>query len=240
MGIEDISATSLECRALVLWGTNLQSTVGARLTRTQSGFYEKLPIKIQGIIVGLLLSDGWMTFANSRSKNARLGFTQSLANSGYLWFVFNTLSHYCSSYPHFREGSRKGNQYFALQFFTRTLPCFTELHSLFYVNNVKIIPNNIYELLTPVALAHMIMGDGSSQRHGIIICTNSYTLPDVIRLMNVLMIRYRLECNLRIKKRDNKKIQKEYTIYIQQSSMPLLRTIITPYLHPSMLYKLGL
>jgi len=66
MGIEDISATSLECRALVLWGTNLQSTVGARLTRTQSGFYEKLPIKIQGIIVGLLLSDGWMTFANSR------------------------------------------------------------------------------------------------------------------------------------------------------------------------------
>ncbi|KAF8541402.1 hypothetical protein BDD12DRAFT_947877 [Trichophaea hybrida] len=57
-----------------------------------------------------------MTFANCRSKNAHLGFTQSLANSGYLWFVFHTLSHYCSSYPHFRGGSRKGNQYLLYNF----------------------------------------------------------------------------------------------------------------------------
>jgi len=95
-------------------------------------------------------------------------------------------------------------------------------------------------MLTPAALAHIIMGDGSAQRHGLIICTNSYTLPDVIRLMNVLIIRYRLKCKIRIKIRDNKKIQNEHTIYIQQSSMPLLRSIVTPYFHPSMLYKLGL
>jgi hypothetical protein len=44
--------------------------------------------------------------------------------------------------------------FYGVQFFTRVLPCFTELHNLFYVNKVKIIPNNFYELLTPVALAH--------------------------------------------------------------------------------------
>lgn len=154
--------------------------------------------------------------------------------------MFFSLAHYCSSYPVVRNRVRLGNQNISLQFFTRSLPCITELSSLFYPNGVKIIPEDIYNMLTPVALAHMIMGDGSAQRHGLIICTNSYTLPAVIRLMNVLIIRYRLECNLRIKKRDNKKIQKEYTIYIQQSSMSLLRTIVTPYFHPSMLYKLGL
>ena len=76
------------------------------------------------------------------------------------------------------------------------VPCFTEIYSLFYVNNVKLIPGNIYELLTPVALAHMIMGDGSSQRHGLTICTDSLTLIDIVRLINVLIIRYRLVCSL--------------------------------------------
>jgi hypothetical protein len=49
------------------------------------------------------------------------------------------------------------------------MPCLIELHSLFYPNGVKIVPQNIYELLTPVALAHLIMGDGSVKSHGLIL-----------------------------------------------------------------------
>ena len=37
-------------------------------------------------------------------------------------------------------------------------------------------PHNIYELLTPIALAHLIMGDGSVSRHGLILCTDSYSV----------------------------------------------------------------
>jgi len=77
------------------------------------------------------------------------------------------------------------------------MPCLTELHSLFYPDGVKIIPNNIYELLTPVALAHLIMGDGSAHKSGLYICTDSYHITDVVRLINVLIIKYRLECNLK-------------------------------------------
>ena len=152
--------------------------------------------------------------------------------------MFFSLAHYCSSSPTIRNRTRFDKQTIELEFFTRSLPCFTKLHSLFYVNKVKIIPDNIYEILTPVALAHLIMGDGSVQRHGLILCTNSFSVQDVVRLMNVLITRYRLECSLRIITRPNKKI--EYTIYIRQGSMPLLRTIVTPYFHPSMYYKLGL
>ena len=83
----------------------------------------------------------------------------------------------------------------------------------------------------------MIMADGSVQRHGLIICTNSYSVQDVVRLINVLIIQYRLKCSLRLKKRQNNKI--EYLIYIRQSSMSLLRTIVTPYFHSSMLYKIS-
>jgi hypothetical protein len=44
--------------------------------------------------------------------------------------------------------------FFSVVITTLALPCFTKIHSLFYVNNKKVIPYNIYELLTPVALAH--------------------------------------------------------------------------------------
>jgi len=115
------------------------------------------------------------------------------------------------------------------------MPCLTELHALFYVNHVKVIPDNIYELLTPVALAHLIMGDGQTSRHGLVLCTNSYSIKDVVKLMNVLMIRYKLECNIR-EFRSNRKV--EYMIYIKHGSMPLLRTIVKSYMCTSMLYKL--
>jgi LAGLIDADG DNA endonuclease family len=101
-----------------------------------------------------LLSDGWLIFGSPNSKNARLGLTQSLANSGYLLFVFNLLSHYCFSYPYLRIRQRLGITSYSLEFITRYLPCFSELHSLFYVKKIKLIPDNIYDLLTPIAFAH--------------------------------------------------------------------------------------
>ncbi len=115
------------------------------------------------------------------------------------------------------------------------MPCITELRSLFYpeLSKIKVIPFNIYDLLTPAAVAHLIMGDGSAQRHGLIICTDSYTLKDVVRLINVLIIRYRLECSIRYHSPTQPRI------YIKERSMPLLRTIVRPHMCSTMLYKLG-
>ena len=217
---------------LVIWGTNLRSTVGTKFKLNQLAIVQLAPYQYS-VVIGLLLSDGWLIIA-SRSTNARLGFKQSLNHSEYVLFVFNILSHYCSSNPHFITSITAGTRCYALQFYTRSMPCLTELHYLFYPNGVKIIPKNIFELLTPIALAHLIMGDGSVTRHGLILCTNSYSVQDVVRLMNVLIIRYRLECNIRLIKQ--KKI--EYMIYIQQDSMTSLLNIVSSYMHPSMLYKL--
>jgi hypothetical protein len=60
------------------------------------------------IIIGLLLSDGWIIFGSKTHKNARLGFAQSAAHGEYFLFVFFSLSHYCSSYPVVRIRSRFG------------------------------------------------------------------------------------------------------------------------------------
>jgi len=114
--------------------------------------------------------------------------------------------------------------HWGLFFRTRSLPCFNEFYSLFYINKVKIIPEDIYNLLSPVALAHLIMGDGSSREFGLEICTDCYSVKDVVRLMNVLIIRYNLECTLHYHRPTQPRI------YIRQRSMPLLRELVRPHM----------
>jgi len=221
--------------SLVVWGINLNSSLGNGRITNQENSMIKLPPYQKSIIIGLILSDGWLSFPAKRSNYPRLGFKQSLSHSTYVWFVFNILSPYCNTGPKLVSNVKVDKIHYALGLFTRSLTCFIELHSLFYLKGVKVIPQNIYDLLTPVALAHLIMGDGNALHHGLIICTNSYSIQDVVKLMNVLMIRYGLECTMTLKKQ-NQKV--EYMIYIRQNSMSLLRSIVKPYLCSSMLYKL--
>lgn len=184
----------------------------------------------KGVIVGLTLSDGWLIISNS--TNARLGFKQSLSRSAYVWFVFNILSHYCSSGPRLITSTRADKTHYALQFLTRLMLCLTELHTLFYPQGVKIVPHNIYELLTPAALAHFIMGDGYRWHHGLVLCTDSYSIQDIVRLINVLIIKYRLECTLRYH------TPTQPRVYIKEGSIPILRDLVRPFMVKSMLYKI--
>ena len=221
-----------KCLDLVVWGSYLSSTAGVKFSRQQLSMVQ-LPPFIKEIMVGLTLSDAWLSFSNERSKNARLGFQQSLAHFGYFWFVYIHLSHYCFSYPALNHRTRLGNSTYELVLHSRSMPCITELYDKFYVNKEKIIPNDIYNLLTPVALAHLILGDGSFQKHGLVICTDSYSIQYVVRLMNVLILPYELECRLR---NHTSTITR---IYIRQKSMSKLKWIVEQDMHISMMYKIG-
>jgi hypothetical protein len=60
--------------ALVVWGTNLSSSIGSgRITKQVSEMF-KLPPYQLSVVIGVLLSDGWARFAAPRSKTALLGF----------------------------------------------------------------------------------------------------------------------------------------------------------------------
>ena len=117
---------------------------------------------------------------------------------------------------------------------TRGLPCFKQLHELFFINNVKVIPKDIYNLLTPVALAHVIMGDGSSRKSGLDLCLDCYSVEDAVRFMNVLIIKYNLNCTLKFHRPNQPRV------YIRQNSMETLRNIVKPHMISSMFYKIGL
>lgn len=87
--------------------------------------------------------------------NHRIGFKQAFPKNGSFFFhVFELVSPILLSMPYLSYGYRKGTYNSALGFATMALPSITNLTTQFLDSNyTKIIPNNIYELLTPVALS---------------------------------------------------------------------------------------
>jgi|SRR5690606_3455630 len=227
----------LETTSLVVYGSNLSSTVNYRkYTRIVQNIIN-IPKEHYSIFIGLLLSDAWLQ-CNKGKGNARLGIKQTLINSpgappgtrAYLLDVFFKLSHYCPSYPRLTKTTVKGIKHYALEMKTRAMPCITELYNLFYEDGIKIVPKDLYNLLTPEALAHWIAGDGTRGTSGIYLQTQSFTLKENVFIINVLMIKFNIKCSIHMQRN-------QPTIYISSKSMPIIRKLVSPYLHESMRYK---
>lgn len=78
------------------------------------------------------------------------------------------------------------------------------------------------------------MDDGSKTGNGLKLSSNSFTYLDCIKLSQVLFDNFNLKASIQ-----SAGVPNQYIIYIWKESMPLLREIVKPYVHPSMKYKLG-
>lgn len=184
------------------------------------------------IIVGIILGDAHLR-RRTKNGNPHIIFGQSFVNFPYLWHVFTLLSSYCAGMPYIDNTIIKGKRHYRVIFNTRTYIVFNQIYDMFIIKGVKVVPQEIYDLLSPMALAHWIMSDGASIKNGgLLLCTDSYTVLDVYRLMNVLRIKYNLNCTLQF-----------YgglpRIYILVRDLPLLQSIIKPYMHSFSMYKLS-
>jgi NADH-ubiquinone oxidoreductase chain 4 len=232
--LSPFSTTLCECTDLLIIPDYLPSTVcKGHLTKVVAAMVYLTPLA-KGIVVGLILGDAYLSTSSKMSKNARLVFVQSTKHFSYFWSVYSRLWHYCPSLPYLYTNLRKGVINYSTRFQTRSFPCFTQLYTIFYVDGVKIIPEDIFNLLTPIALAHWIMNDGCWERSGVILCTDSFSIQEMVRLISVLTYKYQLDCSLR-EYRPN-----QYRIYIKANSVKQLRSIVLPHMHPSMLYKINI
>ncbi len=118
----------------------------------------------------------------------------------------------------------------------RNLPCFNEFYFLFYNNRVKVIPQNIKELLTPVVLAYWIMGDGSWTGYDVKLHTNNYTQKEVNLLIESLNNKFNFSSTINV---GNLK-KSQFTIYIPSKDVEKLKYLVLPYMLPSFHKKLGI
>lgn len=136
-----------------------------------------IPSTVWEVITGELLGDGYLSYdpVNKPQINGRLEFTFSAKILHYVNYLkFNVLAPICTpsnptpwsrptplssltplSNP--KMESKEPTQYW---FSTKRLPAITNLYQLWYKQIdgkfIKVLPFNIEELLTPIALAHWI------------------------------------------------------------------------------------
>lgn len=185
----------------------------------------------KSMMVGILLSDGHIQ--KTKNWNPRLSLHQSLKNSEYLWSVFNILSVYCSSYPFFKKTIKRGKLFYSLEFQTRQLKSLNEIYNLFYIENNKIksITPEMFQYIDHIAIAHWIQGDGAKRNKGIILCTDSFSVKEVVLLMNILLIKFNIKSTIHF---DNNKPR----IFINKVELDKIKPQIKPYFVKRFLYKI--
>jgi hypothetical protein len=135
---------------------NLNSKKNTKLTRKQKLDLILSQEQIE-IINGCMLGDLHAERRNLNG-NTRLQFKYSSIYKEYLNYLYNIFMNFTGTEPlnlsYFDNRVNKQKTYFSLKFQTFSLPCFNIFRETFYNSTgVKIIPNNIADLLTARSLA---------------------------------------------------------------------------------------
>ena len=136
---------------------------------------------------------------------------------------------------------RDGVLHTSFRFKTRSLTIFSYYFVMFYTFNpatgryVKVVPQNIPDLLTPVVLAYLIMSDGNFDigRNRVRIYTNSFTKSDVERLASAIQSKFGINTGVLADKKD------QYIITIGAKELAKLRELVLPHMLDSMKYRVG-
>jgi hypothetical protein len=143
---------------------------------------KNIPPEIQELVTGMMLGDGYIRMHGS---DAHLQIHQKDKEFvELLWNIFNSIG-IVGAAPKLNThlNKRNGNttNTISYKFYTFTLPYFTTLFNQWYkvINgkNVKVIPTNISELLSPCAIGYWFAGDGTFHKGKSVIqvATNSFT-----------------------------------------------------------------
>ena len=189
------------------------------------------------ILVGLMLGDGCLESQN-KGRTFRLKIEQSNLHKDYVDWLYGKFKEFVLTEPKTKIktiGEKKylnygfqtlscGNlRFFAYQFYSKKL---TE----------KQIPRLIKRFLTPLALTIWFMDDGQikSRKHrALLINSQCYSRNDLRLLQNALEEKFNIKTTLKKEKRG-------FRIYLLSETINNFLELVSPYILPSMKYKLGI
>ncbi len=116
-------------------------------------------------------------------------------------------------------------------FHTKSTEEFGMIHDCFYKNGVKILPEAIFDLLTPQMMAVWFMDDGANTVKSFTLSTHSFGTSEQNMIRAFLKERYNVSATV-VKDRSKLKL------YIGRNDYEKFKVIIQPFIIPSMIYKI--
>jgi len=218
-----------------------------------------LPYFLDKFLIGIMLGDGNIS-RSSLTSNSRFEMSFGQKYKEYAESIGKLFIDYVPESSKTMpiktvELKLKDKVYTNYRFKTASLPIFNKYHSLFYkmetqinldsknsvskrssLRNIKIIPSNILDLLDPISLAYLIMSDGNydKSRNRVRIYTNSYSKEEVDMLSKALNTKFGIYTAILHDRKD------QWIITIGATQLDSLRNLVSPYFHPTLLYRIGI
>lgn len=156
-----------------------------------------------------MLSDGYL-FRSSPTANVRFELSLGEQYKDFAFYIGELFQEYISNPVKSIEIKGVNKVYINYRLKTRTLPVFNFYFKLFYRFNietnkyVKIVPDNVCELIDPIVLAYLIQGDGNfdKNRNRVRIYTNSFKKEEVEKLAFAINNRLNIDTSVLKDKKD--------------------------------------
>ena len=147
----------------------------------------------QDVVIGTLLGDDYL------SKRGALQIEHAEKDKEYVLWKHQKMNKILAgpiSCPFVeRLDKRNGKHTFSCRFYTKAI--FSEYRTLFYPNGKKVVPDNIYQLLTyPLALATLFMDDGGkggNTSKGMVLSLAGFLQSDQEKLRECLSLVFDLD-----------------------------------------------
>ncbi len=174
------------------------------------------------ILIGVILGDGAMR----KKTHALLEINHSYRQKEYVDWLYQKFKNFISTQPKLRKTN--GNR-IAYRFTTKSLPQFTQYYEIFFKERRKSIPTSFN--LKPLTLAIWYMDDGSRCDSDIYINTQQFLKEEQENLIDLLYKYFSIKTTLN-------KDKQYWRIRIRKESIYSFMNIISPYIIPTMKYKL--
>ena len=180
------------------------------------------------VLIGTLLGDGTLEKAYA---NARYSNSHGPQQKEYCEYITQQLFNLGAKtiYSKRKQADiRTGITYEKYECKTPCNPALNQLYKAFYPKGKKVIPTKLFRYFTAKSLAFLYMDDGNKMQHGYAIATCCFTVQEILKFRQFLFKKFNLETSM----------FKDHRIYIKAISAKHFENLISPYIHPSMKYKL--
>jgi LAGLIDADG DNA endonuclease family len=188
------------------------------------------------VIIGSLLGDARLECRSIGLRSpitARLRVHHGAKQKEYVFWKYETFKNLVVQGPKeiSWDNPKRNLREISWYFHTKSLEEFGTLHGHFYKNGVKVLPEDIFAMLTPRMLAVWFMDDGANTGEGLTLSTHSFSFKEQVRVTEYLDGRYKIPATI-VKDRN------KFKIGIGKNGRTHFISVIRPFIIPSMIYKI--